>query len=275
MWAKCVELKAVPTSHAGSQGIGTRQSISNYAYNHIGHFAAANEAICKSLFMGGVTRRFPGIRLGFLECGVGWACVLYADLVGHWEKRGPKGIHNLNPDNLDQEELLRLVGEYGSERVKERLDDIRRFFEGTDASAIGNYRKAHELRHPDNLDDWARCEIEEAEEIRDLFVPRFFFGCEADDPTVVWAFNARVNPFGARLNAMMSSDLGHWDVADMREVVPEAYELLERGLLTEDDFRDFAFTNAARFYTEMNPDFFAGTVCEDAVSKGLSPKPDI
>ena len=92
---------------------------------------------------------------------------------------------------------------------------------------------------------------------------------------MVWAFNARVNPFGARLNAMMSSDLGHWDVADMREVVPESYELLERGLLTEDDFRDFAFTNAARFYTGMNPDFFAGTVCEDAVSKGLSPKPDI
>ena len=83
VWAKCVELKVVPTSHAGSQGIGTRQSISNYAYNHIGHFAAANEAICKSLFMGGVTRRFPGIRLGFLECGDGWACVLYADLVGH------------------------------------------------------------------------------------------------------------------------------------------------------------------------------------------------
>jgi hypothetical protein len=159
--------------------------------------------------------------------------------------------------------------------VRERLEDIRSFFRGTDASAIGNYRKAHELRHPDNLDDWARCEIGEVEQIRDLFVPHFFFGCEADDPTVVWAFNARVNPFGARLNAMMSSDLGHWDVTDMREVVPEAYELVERGLLTDDDFRDFAFTNAARFYTEMDPDFFTGTVCEDAVISGLSQKSDI
>ncbi len=221
VWAKCVELKAVPTCHAGSQGIGTRQSISNYTYNHIGHFAAANEAICKSLFMGGVTRRFPGIRLGFLKCGVVWACVLYADLVGHWEKRGL------------------------------------------------------ELRHPDNLDDWARCEIEEARDIRDLFVPHFYFGCEADDPTVVWAFNGRANPFGARLKAMMSSDPGHWDVADMREVVPEAYELVGRGLLNEDDFRDFVFTNAARFYTGMNPAFFDGTACADAVSGGLSLKSDI
>ena len=275
VWAKCVELGAVPTSHAGSQGIGTRQSISNYAYNHMGHFAAANDAICKSLFMGGVTRRFPGIRLGFLECGVGWACLLYADLVGHWEKRGPKGIRNLNPDNLDREELLRLVDEYGSDRVRERLEEIRKFFDGTDASAIGNYRSAHELRHPDVLDDWARCEIDEARQIRDLFVPHFYFGCEADDPTVAWAFDTRINPFGARLNAMMSSDLGHWDVADMREVVPEAYELLERGILDEDDFRDFAFTNAARFYTEMNPGFFAGTVCEDAVSRVASLPPGV
>jgi hypothetical protein len=50
---------------------------------------------------------------------------------------------------------------------------------------------------------------------------------------------------------------------------------VEQGLLNEDDFRDFAFTNAARFYTGMNPAFFDGTVCEDAVSGGLSLKSDI
>ena len=36
---------------------------------------------------------------------------------------------------------------------------------------------------------------------------------------------------GARLNALFSSDIGHFDVPDMTEVVPEAYELVEHGLL--------------------------------------------
>jgi hypothetical protein len=53
----------------------------------------------------------------------------------------------------------------------------------------------------------------------------FYFGCEADDPSNVWAFNARANPLGARLNAIFSSDIGHFDVPDMTEVVPEAYEM--------------------------------------------------
>ena len=39
-----------------------------------------------------------------------------------------------------------------------------------------------------------------------------------DDPSNVWAFNARANPLGARLNAIFSSDIGHFDVPDMTEV---------------------------------------------------------
>ena len=53
---------------------------------------------------------------------------------------------------------------------------------------------------------------------------------------------------GARLNAFFSSDIGHFDVPDMTEVVPEAYELVEHGLLDDDDFRDFMFANAVRFW---------------------------
>ena len=67
---------------------------------------------------------------------------------------------------------------------------------------------------------------------------------------------------GARLNAIFSSDIGHFDVPDMTEVVPEAYELVEHGLITDDDFRDFMFANAVRFWGEVNPDFFKGTVVE-------------
>ena len=62
---------------------------------------------------------------------------------------------------------------------------------------------------------------------------------------------------------MLGSDLGHWDVPDARDVVPEAYELVEHGLITAADFRDFACDNAIRLHGGMNPRFFDGTAVED------------
>ena len=69
VWAECVKLKIAPSFHSPSAGIGLRNSVSNFMYNHIGHFAASSEAICKALFFGGVTRRFPQLRCAFLEGG--------------------------------------------------------------------------------------------------------------------------------------------------------------------------------------------------------------
>ena len=69
---------------------------------------------------------------------------------------------------------------------------------------------------------------------------------------------------------MFGSDLSHWDVRDMCEVLPEAYEMVEHGWLTEADFRDFMFTNPARFYTRTNPNFFRGTVVEEEISKFIA-----
>ena len=80
---------------------------------------------------------------------------------------------------------------------------------------------------------------------------------------VAWAFDTRVNALGARLNAMFSSDIGHWDVQDASEVLAEAYELVERGVLQTDDFRDFTFTNTVRLHGTMNPRFFEGTAIAD------------
>jgi hypothetical protein len=45
----------------------------------------------------------------------------------------------------------------------------------------------------------------------------------------------------------------------MRDPLPEAYELVEDGLLTEDNFRDFVFANAVRLWGTQNPKFFEGT----------------
>jgi hypothetical protein len=43
-------------------------------------------------------------------------------------------------------------------------------------------------------------------------------------------------------------------------VLPEAHELVEDGLITAADFRDFTFPNAVRLWGTQNPHFFNGTV---------------
>jgi len=58
--------------------------------------------------MSGVTRRFPTLRFAFLEGGVAWACSLYADLIGHWEKRNGVAVENYNPASLDRKAYLDL-----------------------------------------------------------------------------------------------------------------------------------------------------------------------
>src|SRR5213083_3364075 len=258
VWEKCRELRIAPSFHNGARSILLRNSPSNFCFNHIGHFASAGHAVCKGLFFGGVTRRFPDLNFAFLEGGVGWACSLYADLIGHWEKRNGEVIENTNPARLDQAGILALVEKYGKPAV---VEAVRRG-EGLDDNGNGT-------GGVEDLDDYARCRITRKDDIRELFVPRFYFGCEADDPINAWAFNRKANPMHARLNAFFSSDIGHMDVPDMAEVVPEAYELVEHGLLTEDDFRDFMFTNAVRFWGEVNPDFFRGTVVARAAAAAL------
>lgn len=254
VWAKCVELGISPTFHSASSGIGLRTSISNFVYNHIGHFGQAGEAVCKALFIGGVTRRFPQLKFGFLEGGVSWACSLYSDLIGHWKKRNPAALEETNPANLDRGLLVDLVKKYGSKAVINKLDQL--------APGVGLL-----MERPEQLDDFGACGIQKASDIRDLFVPNFYFGCEADDPMASWAYKNKVNPYNAKLNTLFGSDIGHFDVPDMTEVLVEAYEGVEDGIITEEDFHDFVFGNPVRFWTSTNPNFFKGTAIESQVQK--------
>jgi predicted TIM-barrel fold metal-dependent hydrolase len=259
VWKRCEELGVCPTFHSGGMGWGSRNSISNYMYNHIGHFAAAGELTAKALFLGGVTRRFPRLRFAFLEGGVAWGCSLYADLLGHWEKRNTRALDALDPASLDREAFQRYFEQYAEARFRSGLDTLQ--------SATGGLTAAVERV---KWDEWAACRIEGPEDVRALFVEPFYFGCEADDPTTAWAFDTRVNPLGARLHALFSSDIGHWDVPELARVTADAWELVERGLLTRADFRDFSFANAARFWTALNPGFFRGTAVEAAVERLLA-----
>ena len=257
VWRRCLELGVAPASHTPGMGWGSRRSISSYVYNHIGSFAASMEALCKSLFLGGVTRRFPELSFGLLEGGVGWACTLFADLISHWEKRNAQSIRDLDPKRIDTRLILELFAEYADDHFRADVPGLEEAFTKLEPE-------------PPYLDEWSACEIETVEDIRDLFIPRFYFGCEADDPAVAWAFNRKTNPMGVQLRAMFSSDMGHWDVPDMTEVLGEAYELVDDGLIDGNDFEAFVFGNPVRFYTSVNPDFFVGTRVEAEAAKVVS-----
>jgi len=254
LWKRAEELGVALATHGSGMGWGSRRSPSNYMYNQIGHFAAAGEALCKSLFLGGVPRRFPRLRFAFLEGGVAWACSLLTDQVSHWEKRNPAKLGNYDPAALDAGQLEALFETHMGDR-------------GWSTRGSGWVLRG---AGSEPCDDWAALEIGSAEELVELFVPHFFFGCEADDPMNGTAFNRRVNPGGRRLNAMLGSDLGHWDVPDMSRIFEEVVEPLEKGWFTERDLRDFAFANPVRFYTDNDPDFFRGTAIESDVDALLA-----
>jgi predicted TIM-barrel fold metal-dependent hydrolase len=249
VWAKCLELGIAPTFHSSGRNQGLRLSPTNFTYNHIGHFAAAGHATAKALFLGGVTRRFPGLRFAFLEGGVGWGCMLFGDLIEHWEKRNQKALAHMDPRKLDRPLLMSLIEKHGYGEIAAVLRKQDGWPDPEAATLTGGLAE---------LDDFAACKITRKEDWRDLYVTPFYFGCEADDRANAWAFG-RANPFGARLNAVFGSDIGHFDVPDMLDVLPEAYELVEDGLITDADFRDFTFANAVRLWGGQNPKFFEGT----------------
>jgi predicted TIM-barrel fold metal-dependent hydrolase len=253
-WRRCVELGVSLGCHSGSMGIGFRSSPTNYMHNHIGHFAAAGEGLAKSLFFGGVTERFPKLRVALLEGGVHWATALLGDLVTRWEKRNREAVRRYDPARIDGALLARLLEKHGARlAARARAAGASNPF----AMSVGPF------------DDFAHLALERREDIRDRFVPSFAFGCEADDPMVATAFDRGRVPFDTPLRALFSSDIGHWDVPDMSGVLAEAFEQVERGWLDRAAFRDFVFGNAARFYTDTNPGFFRGTRVEKAVAAEL------
>ena len=259
VWKRCEELGVSPTFHHAGLGWGSRVSRTSYVYNHLGHFAAAGEATCRSIFLGGVPQRFPKLNFAFLEGGVAWGLALYAGLLGVWEKRNREAMEHLNPAHLDRAQLVDLLRSYGGKQIAERLG---RLDEG--------FLFLHDPEDPGgSTDEFAESGIRGPEDIEDIFRRRFYFGCEADDAMNALAFSTGINPRGAELQAVFASDIGHWDVADFREVLPEAWELVEHGALDLDQFRAFTFGNAASLMTGANPEFFKGTVIEDAVRASL------
>ncbi len=256
VWATARELGFAVTFHGGLGNMpsGSYTSISNYCFNHIGSFAQRMQMLVKSLYLHGVTARFPDSNFAVLECGVAWASMLLADIIGHWQKRGPHGLAMLDPASLDWIALEADARAHGADVL----------------ALAGDHDVAAGLRSlpgigvvPEVLDDFAALGVDSVDGLIDRFVPRFFFGCEADDRGIATAFG-RTNPGGVALKAIFSSDMGHWDAPDMEGIVPEAWELVDEKLITATDFRSFVFTNPVALFAGQDPAFFDGTVVASA-----------
>lgn len=254
VWARAIELGMPLAAHTAGIGNNDRASISNFVFNQIGHFAASGGALAKSLFLGGVTARYPRLRLALLEGGAAIGVETYIGLAGTWEKRGGAAIAALNPENLDKELLVELLVESDPGLARYTADQL--------AGRAGAMTRVH--------DDFAEAKITSLEDVRDRFCTNFAWGCEADDPLTGLAFDTRVTPLGATIPAFFASDLGHWDVPHFDEPLEEAYELLERGILDADQLRDFLFVNPVRFYGSLNPSFFDGTTVEQQAAEVLA-----
>jgi len=267
VWRKFVELGIPVTSHSGSMGWPDRNLPSNFVANHLGHFAQSHHAFARSLFLGGVTQRFPELTFAFLEGGVGWACNLYADLQGHWEKRNRRYMDdNLRPTNLDQAEFRRLYEAYGSAhpKMEGKLTEIL----ASNLDALESDISQEELTARDLAsNDFAHVDIQSKDDVRRLFAENFYFGCEADDPMTAIAFDDRMN---LRLKPLFGSDISHFDVVDPAEVLEEAWELVDDRLISEENFRQFTFDNVVELYGRMNSDFFSGTVVENQAKEHLA-----
>ena len=114
-----------PTFHASGFGWGRRTSTTNYVYNHLGNFAAAGEATCRSLLLGGVlpgspTCASPSSRAGRPGRGLCSATSSATSRSGRASRRP------LRPPGLDRDALRDLIAEHGPPAFVDRADGSTR-----------------------------------------------------------------------------------------------------------------------------------------------------
>jgi hypothetical protein len=254
-WRRCSDDGIAVTDHAGSMFDSTRRrSPNNFVFNHVGHFAESMAANAKAVFLGGVVNRYPRLKFAFLEAGVGFALNLLFDLEGHWEKRNIVSVHELlRPSNIQVDEFLTLFDKYGSGLLSGKGKEV---FESIEFGSPNVSVDELTLRETESVDDFSAIGVASKRELRAQFTKNFYFGCEPDDLMTTIAFDHR---FNSGLKPIFGSDIGHFDVPVMADVLTEAWELVEDGFITESDFRQFTFSNAVELHGGGSNGCFAGT----------------
>jgi hypothetical protein len=193
-------------------------------------------ALAKLIF-DGVMERFPRLRFGFLEAGVGWLPDLMHSLHEHWEKR----ILNFDPT------LEPSVAEFLLEFGRERDSRGRR----------GTLRKASRLMRglfvarPERPADRSELEAfwhEHPKLCRDpldyLKTGQIFLSVEPDDPAPQW-LPAALGKDAKRLCGL-AVDYGHWD-ATLKDCVSR---ISDHPAIDDEYRRRLLSDNALEFYGE-------------------------
>ena len=196
-----------------------------------------------------MTRRFPELRFAFLEGGVGWGAQLFGDLIEHWERRNAQALEHMKPDKLDRKLLMSWSRSTATTSIAAALEGARRLARPRTQHLTGGIDESRRFR---------RLQVHPQGGLGRSLRQAVLFRLRGGRPDERHRVPPSGNPFGAQLNAIYSSDIGHFDVIDMRDPLPEAYELVEDGHITEDNFRDFVFANAVRLWGTQNPEFLRG-----------------
>ena len=210
-------------------------------------------------------RRHPPPRpaVPVLEGGPGWAGSLYADLSSHYAKR--------NRETTAPTTARPWTGRWWPSCSS-----------ATPAPGWPSASTGSTPRCSPSVPRWPRCpttspaldggEVDPTR-IESIFSTQIFAGCEGDDPLNALLGLAQADLLGTRLNGILGSDIGHWDLPDAGSLIHETRELVESGHLDEADYREFVATNPARLWAgpEAAREFFVGTVVEGAVDDLLSP----
>ena len=249
-----------PAAHSGAVGWDGHRSPSNYMFNHLGFFATPAETLCRSLFLGGVTNRFPKLRLALLEGGASWAARLLHDLVGHYEKRNPVAIQHYNPASFDRGVWNDLFERHGAKlaAMASSGPDIHQLaFGSNDRSAPTSTSSRPAASRPKTTSRSASSRTSSS----------------AARPTTrsstTPSTRTRSRAVGrfARSSAPTSAT-GTSPTCATSSTRPSSSS--RRAASIAKQFRAFTFENAARFYTDTNPRFFEGTAIESDVAKLLA-----
>lgn len=228
VWRRCAELDIAPTFHGGLL-LDSRhfRSVSNFVADHLGLHASMMQPLARSLLFGGVLHRFPELRFGLLECGVGWASTMLCDLVEHYERRSLDGLAATDPANLDAPALAALLERYG--------------LDSSVVAALG----ATSGPPAAERDEFRLTGAAGAQDLAAQFARGFVFGAEADDRGIAHAFSP-AHPFGIELAVGFSSDMGHWDVDGFAGIVASAWAHVQARRLTVEQFRKYTYENPRR-----------------------------
>ena len=246
LWRRCEELGVAPTFHSGGQGWGTRMSTTNNSTTRSATSRAADEGTCRSLVFGGVPRRFPNLRFAFQEGGVGWAAALLAECSATGRSAASTPSSTTTRPASTGTLLRRLFDELRDRRHRGPARPAR--------------RRTRMLSEPDEL----ACDVDEFARVA---ASRVSTTCSTLHRPILLRLRSRrsderpgvhagLNPAERQLPAVFASDVGHWDVRDMRGVLARGVRAGRGRAVNEASSGPSSSRTRSACWAGANPDFF-------------------